>query len=398
MASGDGLVVRVRPPLGRLTASQALLLAQLAQDHGGGLLELTSRANVQLRGIAPNRHGVVLQALAAQDLLDHDARTERLRNLVIDPLWRAGDGVQALAQALQAALSQAPDLDALPAKFGFSIASGHHTGLAQVAADVRLQASTGQAWLVQAEGQAMAWKAPSPQQAVEAALALARWCATQAQARRSQGLHPGRLSRLLQNWQAEHAALPALPQLQLPLQPVCTSSSDAPPPGWQASLGLLVAAPLGRVTASALARLASTHASGLRLTPWRMLLVEDMDPAGAQAAGLDDARHWMLHAEDTRLRVSACTGAPGCQQALAPTQALALELAPHVPQGAHLHVSGCAKGCARQQPATVTLRAQAGDKAPMFEVIRHGTAHGLADAAWEAATLRDNPGLLFEEI
>jgi precorrin-3B synthase len=399
MASGDGLVVRVRPPLGRLTAPQALLLAQLAQDHGCGLLELTSRANVHLRGIAPERHGAVLQALAQQGLLDSDARSERLRNLVIDPLWQPGDGVLEMAQALQTALPQAQDLDTLPAKFGFSIAGGAHSGLAQVAADVRLQPGSDTTWLVQAEGQAMAWQAASPGQAVDAALALARWCAAQAHARRVQGLHPGRLASLLQRWQAGHANHTPLSDLQqLPLRPAPSASGDAPSPGWQAGLGLLVAAPLGRVTAAALARLALSHRCSLRLTPWRMLLIEGIDPDGAKAAGLDDDLHWIRHAADARLRVSACTGAPGCPQALAPTQALALELASHVPEGAHLHVTGCAKGCARQQPAAVTLRAQANPKAPTFEVIRHGTARDLATAAWEVSTLRDNPGLLFEEI
>ncbi|WP_027014664.1 precorrin-3B synthase [Comamonas composti] len=394
MASGDGLVVRVRPPLSRLTAQQALLLAQLAQDHGCGLLELTSRANVQLRGIAPERHGAVLQTLAQQGLLDSDARTERLRNLVIDPLWQPGDGVLEMAQALQTALTQAQGLDTLPAKFGFSIASGRHVGLAQVAADVRLQPGAGTGWRVQAEGQAMAWQAASSGQAVDAALALARWCATQAHARRAQGLHPGRLASLLQA--ANHAALSNLPGLQhLGRHPTPAINNDAPPPGWQANLGLLVAAPLGRVTAAALARLASTHAGGLRLTPWRMLLVEGIDPAGAEAAGLDDAQHWMNSAADARLRVSACTGAPGCPQALAPTQALALELAPHVPEGAHLHVTGCAKGCARQQPATVTLRAESAQR---FALVRQGRARDAAQAMLGKNQLRDNPGLLFEEI
>ena len=65
MASGDGLVVRVRPPLGRLTVAQARRLARLALVHGTGVLELSSRANVQLRGIAPGRHAAVLRALAA---------------------------------------------------------------------------------------------------------------------------------------------------------------------------------------------------------------------------------------------------------------------------------------------------------------------------------------------
>ena len=74
-----------------------------------------------------------------------------------------------------------------------------------------------------------------------------------------------------------------------------------------------------------------------------------------------------------------------------------LALARHVPDGAHLHVSGCAKGCARQLPSTVTLVAQAGPDGPVFGYARGATAQAAPDSRWSARSLRDNPGLLFEE-
>ena len=51
MLSGDGLVVRVRPFRAELSAAQALALCDLARTHGNGTLELTSRANLQIRGV-----------------------------------------------------------------------------------------------------------------------------------------------------------------------------------------------------------------------------------------------------------------------------------------------------------------------------------------------------------
>ena len=51
MASGDGLVLRVRAPNGRLEPDQARRIAELARRHGNGLIDLTSRANLQLRGL-----------------------------------------------------------------------------------------------------------------------------------------------------------------------------------------------------------------------------------------------------------------------------------------------------------------------------------------------------------
>ncbi|MDR2330155.1 MAG: precorrin-3B synthase, partial [Comamonas sp.] len=269
MASGDGLVVRVRPPLGRLSAAQALRLAELAAQHGAGLLELTSRANLQLRGVAPDQHGALLKALATQGLLDPDARQEQLRNLVIAPLCQPHDGVLALAEALQQALVADTALDGLPAKFGFSLASGRHGGLAEVAADVQIVRDGTQGWRLQVPGQPIAWQADSPSLTVQAALALARCCAAQARTRRAAGEHPGRLPQMLRQ-------PGVLPPLALPAGlhevPPYLPADGSPNPGWQRGLGLLVAAPLGRVPADALARLARSGICGLRLTPWRMLL------------------------------------------------------------------------------------------------------------------------------
>ena len=168
-------------------------------------------------------------------------------------------------------------------------------------------------------------------------------------------------------------------------------------------VGTLVAAPLGRVPAQAWADMVRAArgggATGLRITPWRMVLLErGTEVAGARhATDLAPGPHWITHPDDPRLRVSACTGAPGCPQAHAPTQALALACAHQVPPGAHLHVSGCAKGCARQAPATVTLRAATTERGPVWAVIRQGTASQVADEQLADAILQDNPGLLFAQ-
>jgi precorrin-3B synthase len=73
--------------------------------------------------------------------------------------------------------------------------------------------------------------------------------------------------------------------------------------------------------------------------------------------------------DDSLLRVVACSGAPRCHEAHADTRALAAALAPHLAAGARLHVSGCTKGCAQSDPASITLVAT--DKG--FDLIRGGS-------------------------
>ena len=99
----------------------------------------------------------------------------------------------------------------------------------------------------------------------------------------------------------------------------------------------------------------------VRITPWRMILIEGdcLDLPGL-----------ISDAADPLLRVTACTGAPGCSQGLQPTRDLARNLAPLVPIEQHLHVSGCAKGCAHPGVAHVTLTATVAG----FDLIRDGRA------------------------
>jgi precorrin-3B synthase len=101
----------------------------------------------------------------------------------------------------------------------------------------------------------------------------------------------------------------------------------------------------------------------LRVTPWRMVLIED-------AQKMPDLAGLVTMPIDPLLHVSACTGAPDCTQGLGPTRGLARSLAPLVPPGQHLHVSGCTKGCAHPGVADVTVVATPNG----YNLIRGGKA------------------------
>ncbi|MBT6507238.1 MAG: cobalamin biosynthesis protein CobG, partial [Marinovum sp.] len=91
MISGDGLIVRIRPKLAQFSKNQLEEICRLSDIYGSGIVEITNRANLQLRGIDPRGHERLLDNLNQLDLLDRDLATEARRNIIITPDWVQGD-------------------------------------------------------------------------------------------------------------------------------------------------------------------------------------------------------------------------------------------------------------------------------------------------------------------
>ncbi len=355
MESGDGWVVRVRPRAGLLTAAQAAGIAALAAVHGNGLIDLSARANVQLRGVSIASHTPLIKGLRALNLIDASTDAESQRNVTLSPFWGDADHARQIALDLSDALT-APTAPRLPGKFGFAVDMGAVPVLRGTAADIRLEA-LGDDVLIYAMG-AQAGAKASPAQAVHMALDLAEWFVS------SGGIGPdgrGRMAGHLAGHLAGGAVLPA----RFLAHPIPPAPPYAPRIGLYPQ-GALVGFEFGQMTAQNLADLAAFGA--LRITPWRMVLVE-----GVQT--LPDIQGIITNPNDPALRVIACTGAPACHQGLQPTRDLGRALSPHLPQGQVLHISGCAKGCAHPSPADWALTGTAAG----FDLVRGGLAGDTPD-------------------
>jgi precorrin-3B synthase len=345
MRSGDGLVVRIRPRGGRLDAEQAAGIAELTERYGNGLIDLTNRANLQIRGVNEDSHPPLIDGLAQLRLLDPDPDTEARRNILVTPFWTAGDEAISVADELERALANGPI--GLPAKFGFAVDCGRERALAAASADVRIERNVDGQLIVRADG-AEYGIAVTRNEAVTTALRLAEWFVFSGGGKAGRGRMAAHL--------AGGAKLPeALCGHAKP-----APKQDTPDPGLTPH-GALFGVAFGQVTCAALNWLAG-NAQALRMTPWRMMLAEGMYEMPA-CEGL------ITRADDSLLRVVACSGAPRCHGAHADTRALAAALAPHLAAGARLHVSGCAKGCAQSYPASVTLVATAQG----FDLVRGGS-------------------------
>lgn len=336
MMSGDGLVVRVRPRQAHLSAAQTLGLCDLAQRLGSGVIEVTNRANLQLRGVTEAGHDDILAGLAELGLLDADPATETRRNIITAPFWQSGDLTDLMSRELTQRVSCLPQL---PAKFGFAVDLGDHPVLTDASADIRLERDETGGIVLRADG-AAAGCSVQPETAVDKLIQLTRWFAettTQEDRRMSRVV-----SRLPQEWQTVTSA--------------CARARPAP---GRTDRGVIMGVPFGQVDAGSLAQAVLTSkATDIRVTPWRMImfLAATRLPEGPFTAD----------ANDPLLRVDACPGAPACPSTSVETRALARALAPRVTGS--LHVSGCAKGCARASAADLTLVGRDG----CFDLVEHG--------------------------
>lgn len=341
MATGDGLLVRVRPPLGELSREQVLALCEAAETFGSGLIELTSRANLQLRGVSDESWPPLMAFLVEHQLVSDDPEAERQPQLMLAPAWQKGDDTHTIARLLQV---RGSELAAMPGKVGIAIDAGKAPVLGDSAADFRIERSMAGGLLVRADGYAQGTAVNDTEAAVEQLIRLTHWFVD------SGGRDAGRMRRHtapLPDWAPADTA-PAFHGEKLALG--------------EHREGMVVGLPFGRVAAETLREVVSqTSISAVQVTPWRRLLLKDCDTLPA-IDGL------IRHSSDPRLAMDACPGAPFCEQASVTTQPLAEKLSGWV-EGA-VHISGCAKGCARRVPAVVCLVGQAG----RFNLIVNGSA------------------------
>lgn len=343
--AADGYLARVRLPGGLATAAQLRTLARLAGELGDGRAELTSRGNVQLRALPVDAAARLTGQLHAAGLLpslDHD----RVRNVLASPLagLDGGTDLAPVVAALDARLCARPRLAVLSGRFLFAIDDGRGdvAGLgADVIATVREDAAS-------VNGLAVGWD-----DVVPVMLAFAEAFLDERAAR---GGTAWRIADLPGGADGVRASVAGRLGLAASPPPVFPAGPTARPTGVVGRDSVVLLAPLGRLTVAQLGWLADrVTGRPARVTPWRsVVLPGQADPVETlrQAAGLgfgtDERSPW--------LRVTACTGKPGCKSALADVQADAAGLAARW-LGRIVHVSGCARHCGRPAATEIDVTA-----------------------------------------
>jgi precorrin-3B synthase len=331
--AADGALARVRLPGGMISAAQLEELAHAAMRFGSPAMELTSRGNIQLRAITDT--AAVAEMVAAARLLPSQSH-ERVRNIVASPLSGRVGGItdiRALVTELDEAIQSAPALAELPSRFMFGVDDGR-ADISGLAADVgaHFLDEVTAALLLAGRDTGVRLKRPD---VVPALVAIAaRFAATHGKAWRVAEL-------------ADTALL--LKQFTPSAEPGATWPPVVRPPvGWllqdDGRVALGAAVPLGVLQARVAEYLAAIGAP-LVITPWRSVLICDLDDGVADAALRVLAPMGLVFDENSPwLAVSACTGRPGCEHSAADVRADAAA-ALDEPAGGHRHFVGCERAC-----------------------------------------------------
>ncbi|MEK1942273.1 MAG: precorrin-3B synthase [Pseudomonas sp.] len=381
----DGGICRVKLPGGRLSVAQALAISAAAEQFASGVIEVTNRANLQIRGVRGGCEQDLIEALLSAELGPRSAGADDVRNLMLSPAAGVDAqqvlDVRPLAEQLLALLETRESLHQLSAKFALQVDGGEGVAMLEHHHDLWLSA------MAEDGAQRLAFGLAScPNEALAAvplehAPALVQAClelflqhATPEQTRMRHLLKQMPISAFL-------AAL----QARLPF----ALEQDAEVFNWrrpaaepwahlgvraqrQAGLVYVGAAPvLGRMTTAQLRAVADLANHALYFTPWQSLLLRDVpgDSADALTKTLN-ALGLLTDSTIPLARIIACSGSSDCGKGLAASKTDALLLAELLASRApveQVHLSACKRSCAAAHIAPHTLLAVSAGRYDLYQ-------------------------------
>lgn len=356
MQTGDGLLVRLNPVDGGLSPKALIGLSESATRHGNGIMEVTARGSIQIRGLTTAGAGQLaaeVNALGIAVRTGVPVETGPLAGLdmheIADP--------RPLAEALRRAIKKTDLAGRLGPKVSIVVDGGGAIGLDAILADIRLVATR--------DGSQARWHL-----AIGGTAATARPLAlldeTDACDRTLTILQA--IAAIGREGRARELSATVLPADGAVLADRQSRRSDSAPTGILAltndAHAVGIALPFGSMPAETIARLClEARARGaveIRPAPRRTLLflgLGEEDQVGLQQAarGLG----FVTEAGDPRLHIAACPGEPACASGRIATREIAEMVASNhaalLDGSFTLHVSGCAKGCAHPATAALTL-------------------------------------------
>jgi precorrin-3B synthase len=377
MQTGDGLLARI-VMAGPIPLDKFALLCAVAREHGNGVIEISARGSVQVRGLTSQSAPLFAEVVTSLGIDVCEGVPVIASPLCDDPA--ALIDADPLAADLRSAIAER-NL-ALAPKVSVAVDSGGVLHLDALAADIRLRAvRTASGPILHV---ALAGDASSATSLGLAAMGDAADVVTNLLAAISSLGPEARATDLLRakGFVAVRAALRArfAPAPQLPPRKAAELIGRHWLKDSACALGFGLA--FGHSHADALIALAGvaekSGAHWARPAPDRALLLGPLTEIHAATVGnAANSLGFITDAFDSRRRIVACPGAPFCTSGLISSRAIATGLASYLPASLPLvHVSGCSKGCVHPSPAPVTIVGTGQG----CGIVRDGTARDVPEA------------------
>lgn len=401
----DGGICRIKLAGGVLSSQQARAIAEAAERCASGVLELTNRSNLQIRGVLPGQQAELIERLLAAGLGPSNPAADDVRNLLLSPAAgldpHALFDTRPLAAALLDLLQNTPTLHGLSAKFALQLDGGEALAMLEHHHDIWLSALPGMParlafGLAGCPGDQPLGLVDAEQVVplVKQLLMLFIELAGSAHSRMRQLLAVIPAHQLLQQLQARLPFAVQATPADWQRAPVSQRAPIGIYPQQQAGLRMVAAAArLGRIDTAqlnALADLAEHYGdASLRLTPWQGLLLPNIPEhsadnllhALAELGLLTDAREPLSN-------LLACTGSSACAKGLADSKADALCLAERLRASTarpQVHLSACPRSCAAAHSAPFTLLASSARHYQLYQ--RTPEAAGFGQLVASAMTI-----------
>jgi precorrin-3B synthase len=391
----DGLVLRIRVPGGLIRSGQLSALSELSAELSDGQIDITSRANIQLRAIKSRDLSLVVEHLTSVGMLpsrEHD----RVRNIIASPLAGLDSGelldTRSLVRALDERLTADSELADLHPKFSVAIDGGGRW-FSRETDDLALRAveMEGVLYFRLAIGGLSTGLGVTIDQAVDCILETARACL-----RIARQFHlPVRGRRIAAVPDAISCLMEFLSGISVP----CSTPNDfkvevewpigASHTKQAGFVSVIPSIPLGRLQAAqalSISNIAENCNASLRLAPWRGIVlgaIPERSVSSVIAELHDDGLS--LDANDGYRGLSACAGSTGCEASLTDVRADAHSLARKLAgkdakPGWTVNISGCEKQCAMRNGATADLIATESGYSVKFHGIAVAPVHSPASA------------------
>ncbi len=447
----ESLMLRCRIAGGALSTYQFRGLAEIAADLGSGRVDLTTRANTQIREIMPRHCPEVLMKLTELGLTSQGAGADNIRNVTATPTTGFDPDelldVMPYARAMHHYILKNRDLYGLPRKFNISYDSGGRVSVCADTNDIAFYA------VRVSDASLSNFKSPTsdpptpgiyfrmqlcgitghkqfatdcgilltPQETVAVAAALIRVFIENGDRTNRK---KARLKYLVDDWGIPKTLVETQRKVAFPLRHIPLDACEVslpkikhghlgihPQTDGKNYLGVLI--PVGAMSCQQvgdICDIADRYGHGeIRLTVWQSLIIpgipdEKVDAAAAAviAAGFD------YRPSSITGGIIACTGSRGCKYAAADTKGNAVALGDYLKSRVKLdnpvniHLTGCPHSCAQHYIGDigmmgVRVKTPTGESVDGYNIVLGGgvdDTQALAREVWKAIAYTDIPPLL----